>query len=129
MRFSVVALLCGIVWAATIVQGQADEVDDLLAGKRVVTDEEESRTRSPALPSLDGRFSAPLEPVPLADGPSWEAVGKPSHTRLVDHSDETDRRLPAPSTSIAMVPEPQAIALGALALLYFLVFFRRRHLA
>jgi hypothetical protein len=130
MRFSVVALLCGAIWAAAVLQGQADEVDDLLAGKPLATQDKDSQSRLGVTPSLDERFSAPLEHVPLAEGSAWDATGTQPRTQFGEpSSDQAQNPLPAPSASITMVPEPQAIALAALALLYFLIFFRRRHLA
>jgi hypothetical protein len=126
MKFSLVTLLCGLLWMAAIAQAQADEVDDLLAGKPVATDEPASQPGPAA--SLDERFSAPFEPAPLTPGTSWE-VATTSRTRLSASTDAADQQPPAPSASVTMVPEPQAIALAALALLYFLIFFRRRHLA
>jgi hypothetical protein len=126
MKFRLVTLLCGLVWIAAAAQVQADEVDDLLAGKPL-PGEEQVPEGLPSLPVLAEQFTPPLEPAPVAPGTSWEVPA--SHGRLSEAAERADRQpaAPAPSASVTMVPEPQAIALAVLALLYFMIFFRRRH--
>jgi len=126
-----VALLCGLLFVAAAAQSQGDEVDDLLSGRSTTTAQETaSPGNPPESPSLEDRVVAPVDSRPLVDQTPWEIpLGHPSGANLSrDSSARVDHRKPAPS-EVNLVPEPTAIALAALALLYFLIFFRRRHLA
>lgn len=133
MKFRGVALLCGLLLVAA--QAQADEVDDLLAGKPVVlTQDQETPVRPSELPALEEPLvqqAAAVESLPLAEETAWDiATGPQPHASLSDNSPAPrQKRESAPSVPVSMVPEPSAIALAVLALLYFLIFFRRRHLA
>ena len=67
-------LLCGLLMAAGAALASADEVDDLLAGKPITTDE------VPALsfdsPALQDRILSPAESAALHHDPAWHATIK-----------------------------------------------------
>lgn len=136
MKFGRGALLCGALLVGTARLVTADEVDDLLAGKpvRIVQDPAPVAAQSAPLPETPA--VAPLETGPL-DSPSstdeafWDLSleGQPNAKFAGPSPPPNNERKPAPATNINLVPEPSAIALAVLALVYFLIFFRRRHLA
>jgi len=126
-----VVLLCGFLLAAAVAPAPADEVDDLLAGKAVVTHKNASPQNRPEPALLENQIVAPAESAALADGLPWDAtIGPQPHASLTDQSPaRSGHRESAPSPAVNLVPEPSAMILATLALLYFLIFFRRRHLA
>jgi hypothetical protein len=129
------ALLCGalLVGAARLVT--ADEVDDLLAGKPVRIDQAAAPAVAQPGPSPKDRAVVPLETFTLESPPPdeqtfWDpAIEGQLKPKFAHDGPPQHERKPAPSTNINLVPEPSAIALAVGALLYFLIFFRRRHLA
>ena len=120
-----VAFVCGFLLVAAAAQTQADEVDDLLSGKSFTLQED---TATP--PSRPIVAEPEFGLAPLVEGQPWAiSVEQPTgrHFSAPTPAPQTERK-PAP-TAVSFVPEPSAIALAVLALMYFLVFFRRRHLA
>ncbi len=116
----------------------ADQVDDLLAGKPVQAVAQEPATNPAATdPTVVGHEDAlnPTEqsvPRGSLSEPSWElTLAAPDRAGEVSISsqagDEANRPPAAPAGAISLVPEPSAIALAAAALVYFLIFFRRRY--
>lgn len=102
---------------------RADTIDDLLAGKPVSV---EIDTPSAAAPksSVEDRVvvsrpeAAGQQPAP------WEVgITHPPASEL-----KSQRYVPDEEAQPIMVPEPAAFGLAGLALVYFLIFFRRRHL-
>ena len=119
---AVVILTVGILSGSL---ATADQVDDLLAGKPVKIEDVASETDSSA--SVDDRIVVPVEDKTLADE-SWEvAHAEPSHTSLNEAASPRPLQPIGAVPNISVVPEPSAIALAALALVYFLLFFRRRY--
>lgn len=124
-----VALLCGAVLLLSS-GAQADEVDDLLAGRSIGSSQETSiaPAEEAASPSPAEAFdhSEIHKPATLENQPAWHA-GVPAelpHGTVAAATDES-----ASPLELSLVPEPSAIGLAGLALVYFLVFFRRRQLA
>lgn len=110
-----IALICGATVVSTDVR--ADVVDDLLAGKPVTIESE------PAFaPAADAGVAVP-EPA-VAEQAPWEVGIKHPPASELATSAYVPREEPE---TINLVPEPTAIGLAALALGYFLFFFRRRH--
>ena len=128
MKVRCVALLCGALFVAAAALAQADEVDDLLSGKAVATQQNTSPVNQSAVPSLQDRM---VEPGTFADEAAWAVVidDDPRGQLSGDSAVRPGDRRTAPAAGVNLVPEPSAVALAALALLYFLIFFRRRHLA
>jgi hypothetical protein len=103
----------------------ADQVDDLLAGKPVKIEGVSGESESS--PTLSDRIVVPVQEKTLAEE-SWEVThAEPSHASLNDVDPSRAARPRGPATTISVVPEPSAIALAALSLVYFLLFFRRRY--
>jgi hypothetical protein len=121
----------------------ADQVDDLLAGRRLEIDA--PLTQEPAVnlaASRDPNASA-VPPnrseVPPSQGAvpqnalsqkSWElTLADPDQMRQTEIAPQgrNEENRSAPTGAISLVPEPSAIALAAAALVYFLIFFRRRY--
>jgi hypothetical protein len=96
----------------------ADQVDDLLAGKPVKIEAAADDAAAPAAEPI----VVPVEKKTLADE-SWEVAQ--SHS-ISESNPALDRQAPRPIAT-TVVPEPSAIALAALSLVYFLLFFRRRY--
>jgi hypothetical protein len=96
----------------------ADQVDDFLAGKPVSIEAGADDTAAPASEPI----VVPVEKRTLADE-SWEIAQ--SHS-ISESNPALDRNAPRPIAT-TVVPEPSAIALAALSLVYFLLFFRRRY--
>jgi hypothetical protein len=111
----IAALAC---WSSSL--AVADQVDDLLAGKPIKI--EEVAAEDTAAPAVNERIIVPVEKKTLADE-AWEVA----ETHSVSQSNPAlDRNAPRPIAT-TVVPEPSAIALAALSLVYFLLFFRRRY--
>jgi len=115
------ALFC----AALLIVGRSshaqapDEVDRLLANESVAAPLDVPSSESPADRSLIGREASDDA------GRYWQPpVGASSDVaRLPSAADQK----PVATEGISLVPEPSAIALAALALIYFLIFGRRRN--
>ncbi len=131
MKGPMLASLIGAVLAAAVgfSQARADKIDDLLAGRSISED---------ATLSADERVAEPLVPHQsvVADDhhrlvePTGLEMSNLSHgtheeLHVVDESEH--RQNSGPTTTFSVVPEPSAIALAALALVYFFIFFRRRY--
>lgn len=134
MKVRCVALLCGALFVAAVALAQADEVDELLSGKAAVTGEHAPAANQPAAPSLEPAIAVPVDPVDVGvavDTAPWNLTidNDPQVPMSGDSTGREGDRRAAPSAGVSLVPEPSAVALAALALLYFLIFFRRRHLA
>jgi hypothetical protein len=120
--------LCCALTTFSGAAASADEVDDLLAGKPVLVVPE---TR-PAAPLPAPRFDPPSlsaeQAAAMHARAPWEVtISNPAVEPHVSKP-ATRRLLPArEADAITMVPEPAAFALAAAALVYFLIFFRRRH--
>lgn len=124
MKGSLVSVLCGLWVLVATAAVQADEVDDLLAGKPVAIPQSDLSSDPFAAPSLQERTVSPTL------GAEWHATIEQAPapaSRPVAGSTQPSREA-VPAAGVNLVPEPSAIALGLAAILYFLVFFRRRHL-
>jgi len=124
------ALLCvAFLVADRPLQSRGDELDDLLSSEA-----SELQIQSPpdavqaglayeaqngdALDYTDhSRWHSPVVMAPVSRAAKSARPAKGATQK------------PAPPAGLNIVPEPSAIALGVLALLYFLVFGRRRRLA
>jgi hypothetical protein len=111
----ITALAC---WSSSL--ADADQVDDLLAGKPIKI--EEVAAEEAVAPAINERIIVPVEKTTLADE-RWEVAE--SHS-VSGSNPALDRSAPRPIAT-TVVPEPSAIALAALSLVYFLLFFRRRY--
>ncbi len=109
----------------------ADQVDDLLAGKPVTI----STTAEPQTGTSDAEVSVStgdrpaVTPGTLSED-SWPVtLAEPSHVGIDDDglAAKSSHGATAPPGMISVVPEPSAIALAVGALVYFLIFFRRRY--
>jgi len=131
MRRSCIAILCGVcLIACRSAPLPADELDDLLAGKPAPVD-----SVAAPLPA-DSQASYDLD---VLDREStsyvlenrWHPVITPSVVRSAAESSISSDAPPkqAAPQSASPVPEPSAVLLGGLALLYFLLFGRRRRIA
>jgi hypothetical protein len=128
MKFIGVTLFSGLLMAVAAAPLHGDEVDDLFAGKPVITQDARSLVQPFGSPTLDQGVVSPLESAKLADETAWEAsIKQAPKTKSSAQSPKPVRESQAPS-EVSLVPEPSAIALGVGAILYFLIFFRRRHL-
>ena len=139
-RIAVLFALCLAVVSVNSKTVYADRVDDLLAGKPVVIEEQtvvgegdESAVAETAS-SEDAATNGAAVKRPLPKGTlsekSWEVtLAEPSHVGITpDQATSAAKgRTAAPPGMISVVPEPSAIALAAAALVYFLLFFRRRY--
>lgn len=121
----------------------ADQVDDLLAGKPVKIDAsvpQEPATSQAAendSASVDGQTELSVSqgavPQDHHSEKSWELTlaGSDQVGQGVDIPSQSGNKAnhpaAAPTGAISLVPEPSAIALAAAALVYFLIFFRRRY--
>jgi len=123
-------LFCGVLGCLLhSAPAQADAVDDLLNGPAIVS----ADTGDSALEERTGDKVASDSGIAddglLSESRDWQSdlhksvvPHEPSHaanSESLDHS-------AAPAVSINMVPEPSAIALAGVALLYFMVFGRRQ---
>lgn len=126
MRVLGLTFLCIVLM--TPAPAQADEVDDLLAGKPVVTGEAAVPVQHFEAPSLQQPIVSPLQSATLADEADWDATIKQAPKRRTSADPPQPARESVPPSDISLVPEPSAIALGVAAILYFLIFFRRRHI-
>jgi hypothetical protein len=123
-----VSHFCGTLFAALFVvslfavgAAQADIVDDLLAGKPVsVPGEQAEQAESAAETSAENHVVISEEAAPRS--PLDAELSAP-----VIPNGSSVQVTPESSAPISLVPEPSAIALASLALVYFLVFFRRRY--
>lgn len=125
--------LCGSMLLVALgqAQGGADELDDLLAGNTNVAQQESAAQSELPAPASNDAVSprddvvSPREDVELdyTNHAHWQpVVALPSSAESVSGQSRTAE---APS-AFSAVPEPSAIALAMLALVYFLVFGRRR---
>lgn len=107
---------------------RADELDDLLSSEPSAL--QVDLVPSSAQPGLEYELQN-QEALDYTDHSRWRSPISAPLTRAAKSAQPATgaTQKPAPSTSLNVVPEPSAIALGVLALLYFLVFGRRRHLA
>jgi hypothetical protein len=117
----------------------ADQVDDLLAGKSIKLDAAVAREPATDQAAADvatkghsnASGSTELPDVPrnrLSEKP-WElTLADPDQVGMAAAAGNDANRPSAPPTAtISLVPEPSTIALAAAALVYFLIFFRRRY--
>ncbi len=142
MRFTCAVLLAAIAVLSCFGKAvYADRVDDLLAGKPVdiealVAQDELSVRESGAEDSGSSPVASADEPTkshvsqdtaPLADK-SWDLAlagsALASHVEIPPLAGNGQNQ---PDGVINLVPEPSAIALATAALVYFLIFFRRRY--
>jgi hypothetical protein len=124
-RVVVFAALLIVALGLHTASANADQVDDLLAGKPVKIETESGETAPPVVAE---RVVVPVEEKTLADE-SWEVVQVDPAKASLENA-EADQKLSRPvrpAAAISVVPEPSAIALAALSLVYFLLFFRRRY--
>jgi hypothetical protein len=112
-----VLVVAALAFASSSLAG-ADQVDDLLAGKPVKIEAAANDAAAPASEPI----VVPVEKKTLADE-SWEVAQ--SHP-ISESNPALERSAPRPIAT-TVVPEPSAIALAALSLVYFLLFFRRRY--
>lgn len=128
-RFAIA--FCGSMLLVALEQAKvsADELDELLAGTTNVAQQESSaQSEVPAAASNEAASNdavSPREDVELdyTNHAHWQpVVALPSSADSVSGQSRTSE---APS-AFSVVPEPSAIALAMLALVYFLVFGRRR---
>jgi hypothetical protein len=125
MRLCSVVLLVGFAVVAAPATG--DEVDDLLAGKAGASGTKSSAELHWSALSNENALVPPLDVMPLPAKAPWEgAVADPAEPSVVPEAAPRDE---TPPSRVNLVPEPSAILLAVLALVYFLVFFRRRHFA
>jgi hypothetical protein len=125
MRFGVAFLLLSLTAFPAPVT--ADEVDDLLVSRKV----EHPKAPSEVLwsgPPVQEDAALPLQVLPLAEPAPWEGAVVANSAEPAVTPDSAPRD-PTRDSRVNLVPEPSAIALAVLALVYFLVFFRRRHFA
>ena len=150
---AMMAALVGLCLGAS--RAGADEVDDLLAGRPVsidstaiysaaaesltidlVGEEKPSTTFTSSLEVTSVASSSPNSPnhkVAAADVQGSEAshVWNMSIGSTADHGlGRAAEQVEVPGfaiSQVSIVPEPSAIALGVLAMIYFLLFFRRHH--
>jgi hypothetical protein len=126
MRRAFVALLgCGLIWAAGSV-ALGDPLEDLLDGRPLPEGQVESLEPARPVTSYQQEVTVPIGDVPLAQQAAWETPIV--QEQLAKRAGSPVSRAAAPA-SVSMVPEPSAIALAVLAMLYFVIFFRRRHYA
>jgi PEP-CTERM motif-containing protein len=109
MRALFVAISC-LVALATVTAARADELDELLAAEPVRVELEPLST------------AANRAPIVMHD-PSDATADVNDHDRT-DADDSSQR--PAASSPFSAVPEPSTVAIAGLALLYFMLFGRRR---
>ncbi len=129
MKVIGVTLLCGVLMAAVAAPAQGDEVDDLFAGKPVKTGDAALPAQQVEALSLEDRIVSPVDSATLAEGAAWEPAFKQAPKGTSSADSATPARESVPPSKVSLVPEPSAIALGVAAILYFLIFFRRRRLA
>lgn len=126
MKSFAAAICCSLLaMAFSVVRAHADELDDLLTGPPAV---ETSATSADASGPLPTTASSPIDQlervdVDYTDHARWQPVvalpsGRDAMVKPARHSEA--------SSAYSVVPEPSAIALALLALVYFLVFGRRR---
>lgn len=112
----------------------ADAVDDLLAGKPVVISSTpgDAPVKSPAqeqtLKQLMDQQTGDEDS--LSDGSFTLKLTEPSQVGLevTGASAEAQPQTATSTATLNLVPEPSAIILAVLSLVYFLIFFRRRYL-
>ena len=142
MRTLYTAIVC-TAWALATLPSlvQADEFDDFLNNPAAVVsespaaaDDRELRVeelpiepRSDANANFGETVSPTFHQMSTPQLSEWPAVVSPiAHQHAAAH---TPPQAEEPSaTGLSLVPEPSAVALAALALVYFLVFGRRRTL-
>ncbi len=123
-------IICAVLSAAALsVAARADDFDDLLASDPSAKSVDTSPTAQDPFPTFDDlgleppagiRFGDRVEttlPAAARDDADQPAANQRQPDQVAEES--------AP-LGIGLVPEPSAVALAALALLYFLVFGRRR---
>jgi hypothetical protein len=120
-RFHFALLCAALPIVARSSHAQAlDEVDRLLANESVAAPLDVPTSESLADRSLIGREAT------HDGGRYWQPpVGAAGDVARVS-SGAADEK-PAATEGISLVPEPSAIALAVLALIYFLIFGRRRN--
>ncbi len=114
---------------------RADELDELLNSEPAATasDSPVAEERLPTFDDLtiepraaaDSSFGAGVGST-LPETSVWQTAGASSGRPAADHAQPVAQE--SAPLGISLVPEPSAVALAALALLYFLVFGRRRTL-
>ena len=103
-----------------------DEVDDLLAGKPVSG----GKVDAPPADAFDSSplndmIASPIDSSTLTVEAGWDTLPK---AEAGAEPKQPARDESMPTSDVSLVPEPSAIVLGVAAILYFLVFFRRRQL-
>lgn len=129
MKSFATAICCSLLLIALgQTQVSGDELDDLLSGNTDIVQQESGVQSELTANSGSTEANIPREDVDLdyTNHARWQpVVALPSAADAVSgHS----RTAEAPA-SFSAVPEPSAIALAMLALVYFLVFGRRRFAA
>lgn len=111
--------------AALSVSVVGDEVDDLLAGKPVSGGQVDAPPADAFDSSpLNDMIASPIDSPTLTVEAGWDTLPKAE----ADAAPKPARDESMPTSDVSLVPEPSAIVLGVAAILYFLVFFRRRQL-
>ena len=107
---------------------RADDLDDLLSSEPSALQVEQAPGAVQAGLAYDLENHDALD---YRDHSRWQPPIAVPMTRTTKSAQPTTgaTEKPAPPAGLNVVPEPSAIALGVLALLYFLVFGRRRRLA
>ena len=123
------ALLCiACLVAVRPATGRADELDELLSSEPSASQVESAPAAVQAGLAYDLENNDALD---YSDHSRWQPPIVVPMTRTTKSPQPTTgaAEKPAPPAGLNVVPEPSAIALGVLALVYFLVFGRRRRLA
>ena len=143
-----IAVFVGALVACVATCATADELDDLLYGEPasgqqpaapLAIEPESSLGLSPLEhdfiePNGTGGFTDPNS-TGYGDVSHWRPTGSPPSARVsinktaADVRDAAHRARTAEALPPNPVPEPSAVILGGLALLYFLIFGRRRRIA
>jgi hypothetical protein len=134
MRPIYAALICALaVVAARPAQSRGDELDDLLSSPPIASSHEPAASSNESgsdvtADAADHFDLSDSDAASYADQSRWHpVVGLSTHaaTKGKSTSDGSAQKSPAPS-NLSLVPEPSAVVLAGLALIYFLVFGRRR---
>ena len=105
----------------------ADELDDLLSSEPSALPPAQGQSDVGSESSADFDL-ADHEATSYSDQSRWHSAIGPSTARSTKSKPTLDASAQKPSepSGLSVVPEPSAVFLAALALLYFLVFGRRR---
>jgi hypothetical protein len=107
----------------------ADDLDEFLSSGSVAATFDGNLVSPNAVPSVEGASAVNnADSATYAGRVEWRpALAAPApHESLPDSGTAlAHSRQPMPASGMSVVPEPSAVALAALALVYFLVFGRR----